>query len=156
MGQKALIDPQLDSLIRQLAQQKHHASILRTVNHAVPWLRPKLDDSTWEGDLQSEAALIEMHEPFNTDKAEQALIDTCNPTDPGNSADGIVLSLQIDYAAQAERAFRARTTHNFARSVAHLAARERGHGQPTGALIGQALDYFTHIIKQGSSAPSGS
>lgn len=151
MGQKALVDPQLDALIRHLAQKKQQASVLRTANQAVPWLRPKLDDSGWDGDLQSETGLIAMHEPFNTDKAEQALIDTCDPANPGNSADGIVLSLQIDYAAQAERAFRARTTHSFTRSVAHLTAREKGHGQPTGALIGQALDYFTHIIKQGSA-----
>lgn len=151
MGQKALVDPQLDSLIRHLAEQKTQAASSRASNQAIPWLRPNLDDSAWDGSLQDEFALIGLHDAFNTDKAEQSLIDTFNPTDPGNSADGIVLSLQIDYAAQAERAFRARTTQTFVRSVAHLTAREKGHGHVTGPLVGQALDYFTHIIKQGSA-----
>jgi len=175
MGQTALVDPNLDALIRHLAHQKLRASFLRVSNSPVPWLRPELDSQTqvaapadnsvappvpataaqWAGDLQSEDALIAMHAAFNTDKAEQALIDAFDPQDPGNSSDGIVLSLQIDYAAQAERAFRARTTQSFTRSLAHTSARDKGHGQPTGALIGMALDYFTHIIKQGSSGSGG-
>ena len=155
MGQKALVDPNLDALIRHLSGQKTQAAESRCCNKAIPWLRPKLDDSDWDGSLQTEAALIAVHSAFNTDKAEQALVDAFKPSDPGNSSDGIVLSLQIDYAAQAERAFRSRTTHTFPRAVAHVSAREKGHGQPSGALVGQALDYFTSIIKQGSSRSGG-
>ena len=155
MGQTALVDPNLDALIRHLAHQKLRASFLRASNAPVPWLRPKLDDSDWDGSLQTEEALVDVHDAFNTDKAEQALVDAFDPKILGNSSDGIVLSLQIDYAAQAERAFRARTTQSFTRSLAHASARDKGHGQPAGALIGMALDYFTHIIKQGSSGSGG-
>lgn len=156
MGQKALVDPNLDALIRHLSQQKVQAASSRVNNQAIPWMRPKLDDSDWDGSLQTEGDLIKIHDAFNTDKAEEALIEAFDASDPGNSSDGIVLSLQIDYAAQAERAFRARTTQSFTRSLAHTAAREKGHGQPSGALVGQALDYFTHVIKQGSAGSGGS
>jgi hypothetical protein len=155
MGQKALVDPNLDSLIRHLSQQKVQSSVSRANNRGVPWMRPKLDDSDWDGSLQTEGALIDIHDAFNTDKAEEALIEAFDASDPGNSSDGIVLSLQIDYAAQAERAFRARTTQSFTRSLAHTSARDKGHGQQSGALVGQALDYFTHIIKQGSEGSGG-
>ena len=156
MGQKALVDPNLDALIRHLSEQKSQAAELRCCNKAIPWMRPKLDDSDWDGSLQTEEALIAIHSAFNTDKAEKALIDAFDTSNPGNSSDGIVLSLQIDYAAQAQRAFRSRATHTFPRAVAHTCAREKGHGQSSGALVGQALDYFTSIIKQGSSGSGGS
>ena len=82
-------------------------------------------------------------------------IEAYQPGSPGNTSDGVVLSLQIDYAAQAERAFRARTTQTFPRALAHLSTREKGHGQDTGAFTGQALNYFTAIIKQGSEGKGG-
>jgi hypothetical protein len=154
MPQKGLVDPNLDALIRHIANIKKEAFEKRTNNEAVPWSRPPLEE--WDGDLQTEGALIDMHKAFNTDKAEEALIEAFTPGDAGNSSDGIVLSLQIDYAAQAERAFRARNTQTFPRALAHYSTREKGHGQDNGALIGQALDYFTHIIKQGSEGSGGS
>jgi hypothetical protein len=154
MPQKAFVDPNLDTLIRHLARQKTEAKQQRTDNTAVPWLRPQLGG--WDGSLQTEQALIAMCEPFNTEEAERALVAAFTAGTAGNSSDGIVLSLQIDYAAQAERAFRARTTQPFPRAVAHVTAREQGHGQASGALVGLALDYFTHVIKQGSEGSGGS
>ena len=73
----------------------------------------------------------------------------------GNSSDGIVLPLQIDYMAQAERAYRSRATHTFPRTLAHLSTREKGHGQQTGVFLGQALDYFVLLLKQGASSTGG-
>ena len=154
MPQKGIVDPNLEALIQHIAKKKAEAFEKRTKNDAVPWSRPPLDE--WDGDLQSEQALIDIHRSFNTDKAEKALTEAFTPGDPGNSSDGIVLSLQIDYAAQAERAFRARNTQTFPRALAHYSTREKGHGQDNGALIGQALDYFTHILKQGSEGSGGS
>lgn len=153
MSQKALIDPQLDLVVRDLKDQKEQTYRNRTNNDAVPWLRPP--SSEWLGDLQTEEALKAIARAFNTDEAEGALIDAFNPKDPGNSADGIVLTLQIDYMAQMERAFRARHSQNFHRALAHFSTREKGHGQDTGALVGQALEYFNHIIKQGSEGSGG-
>lgn len=115
----------------------------------------QVSESTWEGDLLTAQDLIKMHSAFETDKAEQKLIETYTEGDSGNSSDGIVLSLQIDYLAQAERAYRSRTTHTFPRMLAHLSTREKGHGQPTGVFLGQALDYFMLLLKQGADSKGG-
>jgi len=153
MPQKALLDPNLDRVIRDLKDQKEEAYQKRTNNEAVAWSRPKLQE--WDGDLQTQEALVAIAREFNTDKAEEALIAAFTPGDPGNNSDGIVLPLQIDYLAQMERAFRARHSQPFHRALAHYSTREKGHGQDTGALVGQALEYFNQIIKQGSSGAGG-
>lgn len=110
---------------------------------------------SWEGGLQTEEDLIKIHTAFETDIAEGKLIEAFNPDDSGNSSDGIVLPLQIDYMAQAERAYRSRATHTFPRTLAHLSTREKGHGQQTGVFLGQALDYFVLLLKQGASSTGG-
>lgn len=152
MAQQALIDPNFQKIVSHLQNLKNQAYGKRTTNDAVPWLRPPLKSgffsSGWSGDLQTEAGLKQLHDAFQTEKAEEALTKSFEP-DQGNSSDGIALSLQIDYAAQAERAFRARVYQPFHRSLAHLAAREKGHGQQTGALHGATIDYINLIIKQG-------
>lgn len=111
--------------------------------------------TSWEGGLQTEEDLINIHSAFETDTAEEKLIEAFNPKDSGNSSDGILLPLQIDYMAQAERAYRSRATHTFPRTLAHLSTREKGHGQQTGVFLGQALDYFVLILKQGASSTGG-
>lgn len=152
MAQQALIDPNFQKLVGHIQQLKKQAYSSRTTNNSVPWLRPPINNSFfgsgWSGDLQTEAGLKQLHDAFQTDKAEEALIKAFEPN-KGNSSDGIALSLQIDYAAQAERAYRARVYQPFHRSLAHLAAREKGHGQQTGALYGSTIDYINLIIKQG-------
>jgi hypothetical protein len=148
MAQKGLIDQNLEALLKHLANLKKEAYDQRTKNEAVPTMRPEL--LSWDGGVQTEGDLIALHKPFNTDEAENALLDAYNAGSPGNVSDGILLSLQIDYAAQAERAYRSRATHTFPRTVAHVSTREKGHGQENGALLGQALKYFTAILKQGA------
>lgn len=110
---------------------------------------------SWEGGLQTEEDLIKIHTAFETDTVEGKLIEAFNPENSGNSSDGIVLPLQIDYMAQAERAYRSRATHTFPRTLAHLSTREKGHGQQTGVFLGQALDYFVLLLKQGASSKGG-
>lgn len=153
MPQKALIDPNLDKVVRGLQNLKEDAYEKRSKNDVVPWLRPALDE--WDGDLQTEQALKDIHKAFNTDKAEEALIEAFKPESPGNNSDGIVLTLQIDYLAQMERAFRARHSQSFPRALAHFATREQGHGQDSGALTGLSVEYFNHVIKQGSEGSGG-
>ncbi len=149
MGQKGLIDSNLQKVIQHFSQEKLQAFDARIANgQPVPWFRAPLGE--WDGDLQTEGGLKALHKSYNTDDAEAALIQAYTPGDPGNTSDGILLSLQIDYMAQAERAFRARTTQSFPRTLAHTAAREKGHGQPTGVFTGQALEYFTFLLKQGA------
>lgn len=147
--QKAIIDPNLQKVIDRFASLKNEANQQRTTNDAVPWFRPLVGDE-WEGALQTEDDLIAIHKAFQTDEAEDKLIEAFTPGDPGNVGDGVVLPLQIDYMMQAERAYRARTTQGFPRAVAHVASREKGHGQPNGVFLGQALKYFTTLLKQGA------
>ena len=144
------VDPNLQKLVEHLTAKKKESSELRTTNEAVPWMRPPLDSAGWDGDLQTEQGLIDLHEAFNTDEAEEKLADAFDPGGaPGNSSDGIVLTLMLDYAAQAERALRARH-QTFPRAIAHYANREKGHGRDKGPLMGASSGYFTSIIKQGT------
>lgn len=148
-SQKGLIDSNLQKALQHFAQEKKQAYDQRIANgEPVPWFRAPLGE--WDGDLQTEAGLKAIHKSYNTDDAEAALIVAYNPGAPGNTSDGILLSLQIDYMAQAERAFRARTTQSFPRALAHVAAREKGHGEQKGVFLGQALDYFILLLKQGA------
>lgn len=147
--QKAVIDKNLQKVIEHFAKLKAEAYMQRIVSDAVPWFRPKVG-SDWKGYLQTTQDLIAIHKAFQTDEAEEKLIQAYTPGNAGNVGDGVVLPLQIDYMMQAERAYRARVSQSFPRAVAHVASRERGHGQPNGAFLGQALKYFTTLLKQGA------
>jgi hypothetical protein len=147
--QKAIIDPNLQQVVQHFANEKQQAYDARIANgQPIPWFRAPLGE--WDGDLQTEGGLKLIHKSYNTDEAEAKLILAYDPGAPGNTGDGVLLSLQIDYMAQAERAFRARTSQSFPRTLAHVAAREKGHGEKTGVFLGQALNYFILLLKQGA------
>ncbi len=144
------IDKNLENLIFSLKSSKFDSALIRGDNGGgVPWLRPSLADSEWDGGLRSADDLKKISKAFNTDEARSSLKDAFDLNSPGNSSDGIVLPLQIYYAQQAERAYRARACSSFARSVAHLKGRETGHGFARSPLE-QAVSYFSSIIRQGA------
>lgn len=147
MSNKAVLDANLETVINDLKKKKNQSATDRGNGKAVAWMRPPVGE-LWDGDLTKWA---EIHDPFNTDEAEEALTKAYDPADPGNSADSVVLTLQIDYAAQMERAYRARVTQTFPRCIAHLAGREKGHGTDVGALAGSTINYFNLIIEQGQT-----
>lgn len=151
MPQKAKIDSNFEAVLKELARKKREAGDRLNANRVVPWFRPTVNSSGWAGGLQSNEDLVQLHRVFNTDEAEEALIDAYQP-DPkksGNTGDNIVLPLQIDYMAQAERAFRARHSQGFPRAIAHLTARSKGHGnEKKGIFNAQVLDYIKRIIVQ--------
>lgn len=146
---KAELDENLNKVLNHFASLKQNSFEKRTNNQQVEWVRPP-KESGWNGDLQTEQGLIDLHKAFNTDKAEEKLIEACNPDEPGTSSDGIALTLQIEYMMQAERAYRARVYQPFHRSLAHLATREKGHGQDTGPFLGQVIEYINLLIKRGA------
>lgn len=148
---KAQIDPNVQKLLDHIASLKEKAAESRKENDQVPWVRPP-KDAGWDGDLTKEQGLIDLHKAFNTDKAEEQLIEAFTPGSPGVSADGIVLPLQIDYMQQAERAYRARVYQPFHRCLAHLVGREQGHGSDEGPLSGSVIEYFNTILKKGSGS----
>jgi hypothetical protein len=145
-SQKGDIDPNVEKVIEHLRSEKEKNYEKRTNNGQVNWLRPP----DWDADLQTVEAWQALHAAFNTDKAEEWLNLAFEKDDPGNSCDGILLTLQINYMAQMERAYRARVGHSVPRALAHVSTREKGHGQQFGALKGLALEYFKKIKKQGS------
>lgn len=148
MGQKNTnVDTNLEKVVNHFKDLKNESYQKRTNNEAVPWVRPPVDE--WDGDLQTQQSLVDLHKAFNTDETEEFLDKAFSDEKAGNSSDGIVSTLQIEYAAQMERAYRARH-QTMPRALAHLATREKGHGTESGALRGASLEYFTLLIKQGS------
>ena len=145
------VDENLSKVVDHFRSLKEQSYQSRTNNDAVPWVRPPVGD--WDGDLQTKQGLIDLHAAFNTDQAEEFLKKTFTDSKPGNSSDGMVNLLQIEYAAQMERAYRARH-QSMPRALAHYATREKGHGTQTGALSGASIEYFLLLIKQGTEAGS--
>lgn len=154
MPQHGIIDDNLRNVLLHLRQLKADNAEARSRSEQVANLRP--DTSVWSGDLASQQGFIEIHKAFNTDKAEEALIRTHDATNPGNAGDDIALPLQIDYAAQMERAYRARTTMPFPRMLAHVTARERGHGMPRGILAFGLLRYAESVLQRAATSDGGS
>lgn len=142
MSDKALLDANLQAVVESIQASKTKAADNRSAGRAVPWLRPPLTD--WNGDLTK---WPEIRSAFQTDEAEEALIQAYTPENSGLSSDTGPLTLQIDYAVQMERAYRARTTQSFPRAMAHLAARETGQGKASGPL-GAVMNYFNLMIRQ--------
>jgi hypothetical protein len=148
---KATVDANLQKVITRFAGLAEEASNTQPNGLQTRWFRPPVDpEEGWSGALLTADDLIAIHRAFETDEAEENLINVYKPSAPGTVGDGVVLTLQIDYMAQAERAFRARTTQSFPRSVAHLSGRHKGHGKSTGVFLNQTMKYFTSLITQGS------
>lgn len=148
MPQQAVVDKNLEALLTALVQANATLAAAHKAGQAAPVMRPPT--SQWQGGLTSETDLKTLATAFNTDEAQEAMIKAFTPATVGNTADGIALSLQIDYAAQAERAFRARHTQPFPRMIAHAAGRETGHGGSNSVFLNQVLRYVTSIITQGA------
>jgi hypothetical protein len=145
--QKSIVDSNFETVINEFSDKKKEAYDQLTANKVIQWFRPPL--GAWSGGLQTEEDLKAIHTAFQTDEAEEALIDTLKPGEPGVNGDLITLPLQIDYMAQAERAFRSRHTQTFPRAIAHIAARSKGHGNDTtGVFKGQVLGYIKNIMKK--------
>jgi hypothetical protein len=152
MSQQGLIDPNVSKVLEHLGTLKKEAALARSENRPVKWLRPATNGASVN--FNTDAGLRAIHDLFNTDKAEDALIRATTPGSIGNSADGVALTLQIDYMQQLERAYRARF-QTFPRSVAHATGRETGHGRPNGPIRGQTIRYFTELLQQGADGAGG-
>ena len=150
MTQQAVVDKNLEAVLNHLVQLNAQLAMAHKQGQAPPNMRPPL--TQWSGALGTDTAVREISKAFNTEQAQEALIKTFTPATVGNTGDGIALSLQIDYAAQAERAFRARHTQSFNRSVAHAIGRETGHGSSNSVFSNQVLRYITTIISQSAES----
>jgi len=154
VAQKGLIDSNLRDVLLHFRELKETNAAARQRSEQVKNLRPDASGSAM--DLATRAGWVAIHDAFNTDQAETALIKAHDASDPGNAGDDIALPLQIDYAAQMERAYRSRTTMPFPRMLAHVAGRERGHADQRGVLAFGLLRYAENVLKQASDADGGS
>ncbi len=111
------------------------------------WMMPELGG--WSGDLFDWEG---MKEPFlRKDLNDMYEAATEDPWNPGRSGDLIITTTQIAYLASMERAFRARHTQRFPRSVAHVLGRRNVQKMDKqGSLSLAALEYVKGIILQTS------
>jgi hypothetical protein len=143
---KADMDPVFEKCLRQRQQQAAQEYAQRTQVGQVRWDRPP----GWNGDLFDVEGLAA---PFDRSKANQFYIDAVSkPTSPGTSGDIIATTTMIDVLANLERATRARYMRR-PRAVAHMLARKKGHGSPTGVFIQNFVEYVRSILKQAKVAP---
>ena len=72
-----------------------------------------------------------------------------DPDKAGTVADTQALTLQNDWVAMQERAFRTRHATSV-RSAIHAAARRSGHAHPQGVVMAGLVKYIQDVIKRGS------
>lgn len=139
---KVQVDPNFEGQIRQLRQRAKEESEALRNGGQTQWLMP--DSDQWAGDLFDIEALSE---PFVREQANDQFEEaTKDPTDSGVVGDLITTTLQVDYLACMERAFRARHTMRRPRTFAHAASRKRGHGDERGTLTQANLEYIRNTI----------
>ncbi len=101
----------------------------------------------WNGDpldvpdISGKFDRAEIHENYT-----ECLSD---PESPGTTADTQALTLQNDWVAMQERAFRTRHATSV-RSALHAAGRRKGHAHEQGVIQTGLVKYIQDVIKRGS------
>jgi hypothetical protein len=145
---RADVDPNFETQLKQLQQQAQKDSTHVVTGGTVQWMMPELKE--WSGDLFDWKG---MSSPFDRSVSNQAFSKAISdPANPGTTGDGVVASLQIDYLATLERAFRSRHTMRRPRAVCHAAARKADHGNAKGALLA-SLEYVRGLVKLSKDTP---
>jgi hypothetical protein len=149
--QKAVIDEAFLTLINALkAESASFAGFVRQTATETPFTTEVLQDQL---DLQDQTTFeSRVSDAFKLAQAVDATIAAYKQEDPGNLADSILLTSQLDYAAQMERAYRARHMQGFPRMIAHVANRKAGQASESGLFSGQILGYMTSLLKQGGGS----
>ena len=107
------------------------------------------DDGSWLGDLFD---IEGMSDPFNRDEANEMFVEaTKDGENSGVTGDLGSTTLQVDYLACMERAFRSRHTMRRPRTMAHMTGRRKGHGNERGVLTQMNLEFVRNMIKQSRS-----
>ena len=118
----------LQKALRNLEQLKQH----------------KVDKNGWNGDVFD---LAGMAKPWERKENEEDVIKSIKDgTKPGVVGDLISSTLQGDWLATQERAFRARHQTKIRASM-HAASRRRGHGHPSGLFLKGVINYIKYIVK---------
>jgi len=111
--------------------------VARRVNH-------KIDKHQWSGNVYD---LDGISSAFSRDEnAADVAAALADVADPGNFGDLMVSSMQGDYLACMERAFRSRNASRVRRTI-HAAARRAGHGHESGILQRGVKGYLEAILR---------
>lgn len=110
----------------------------------------QIDKGKWKGDVFD---LDGIHDAFDREENEDDVIKAIrDPSEPGTVGDLMVSSLQGDYLATMERAFRARHQTRI-RADVHAAARRRGHGHDAGLFQRGVVGYIEGLLKLSKEDP---
>jgi hypothetical protein len=146
------VDPNVEGQIRQLRERAKEEAEARKGGTQTQWLMPTLEGE-WDGDLFD---IEGISESFNRDGANDKFEEaTKDAEDSGVVGDLVSATLQVDFMACMERAFRQRHTMRRPRTFAHMAARRQGHGNERGTLTQTNLEFIRNIIKQSQAQSSG-
>jgi len=102
------------------------------------------DKNGWSGDPFDVTTLSKLFERVEHDDDMIELVRASET--PGVVGDLQLISLQGDYLATLERAYRLRMTTR-CRAIAHVASRQRGHGHDGGLFIKGVLGYVSRLAK---------
>lgn len=139
---KVDVDPNFDTVLHDL--QEHAALAAEALKSAdqVTWFRP----AAWAGDPFDYEAI---GPAFNRDQANQQYVEAVQSAQaPGVVGDLIAATLQVDYLAVMERAFRNRHTMTRPRRVCHVLGRKNGQGDQGGGFIQGVLEYVRRRVAQ--------
>jgi len=141
---KADVDTEVfEPIIRRLRERAKEEAEARTKNNQTQWLMPEMEN--WDGNLFNIEGLSD---PFKRDKLGEMFDDaTKDGDDSGAVGDLQAITLQTDWLACMERAFRARHTMRRPRAMAHMTGRRRGHGNDRGVLTQCVLEYVRNVVK---------
>lgn len=139
---KVNMDPNFEKRLREMQQHAQAESTARQTGERTKWYRPK----DYAGDLTDYA---EMETPFDREQANREGVDAVkDPQSPGVTGDTVAAVVQVETLSLMERAFRARHTMRRPRALAHVAARLKGHGDPTGPFVQNGIEFIRQVMAQ--------
>lgn len=139
------VDPNIEKQIEALRVSVEREARGILTGEQTVWTRPELNG--WSGDLTD---IDDMSKPFSRDIANQQFVDAiADPDNPGTTGDLASATVQVDYLAVMERAFRIRHGTTHIRAILHSAARRRGHGDAKGVFKTCVLEYIRRLVKLG-------
>lgn len=159
----ASIDSKLEALLESIRSYAAARSAQLQNGEPAGWARPSNLDYTEE--KQADDNYPDTHDgswfnegisgEFQLSDAEEQFLQLYSSEISGTFAEQAALKIQLDHAAQLERAYRARHAAGFARSAVHSAVTHTGLGDPSGSLTGSLVDYCVELLKRGASSGNG-
>jgi hypothetical protein len=155
---KSKVDQNFETQIRQLRTRAEKQCEAYEKTGQTQWTMPEKqppgdDAEEWDGDL---FGIEGLSKPFIRTEANDDFEEAVKDADaPGVAGDLIITTLQADYMATMERAFRSRHTMRRPRTMAHMTARLKGHGSERGTLTQAHLEYVRNLIERAKAESGG-